>query len=259
LTVIFFSCTSKTKDSKNVNPNSETVIDTTLKIDNSSSIDRAEIIETKNQIGKNGLLTNLQGKWINTSLFDSTLVSKQLNPWLYDFYGDLILIINESDSASISGNMDGGIGIINLIDSISFSFPDRVDNPIFIYSIQKDLIFQNINSKNPIIYRRVEEKDRIEIIGNEEAFNKYFIDKFFSDYFSKKEKSKIVDIWNGFETYWPFDFDALALGKNRKAEYYAWKFDGDTLLLFETSHEYDADSGFPSYKIEKLKKKITKK
>ncbi len=211
-------------------------------------------------VGENGLITAFKGDWINTSLFDSTLQKRQLNPWLNDFYGDLRLLINDSDSVTIEGNMDGGKGIIKVIDSISFSFPDRIDTPTFTYNPDKDLIILKSGSYKPIVFRRIDKKDNLKIIANEKFFNQYFIDQFFTGYFSDNEKVRIVEIWNGFETYTPFDFDALGIkGKSDKVEYYAWKFIGDTLELYETSFKYDDDSGFAIFKIEKLKKRLTKK
>lgn len=263
LTLIFWSCSSQVQEKKNTKSITKSIKDTISTIDNLTntastfSFDTTSINKIQNVVGKSGLLTNLQGNWINTSLFDSTLISKQLSPWLKDFYGDLLLVINGSDSAAIYGNMDGGEFTMEVIDSISFSISSMIT---FTYSIENDLIYQVDYNHDSIIFRRVRTEDNLELIANEKAFNKYFINKFFSDYFSENEKTKIVEIWAGFETYRSFDFDAVAIkDENRQVRYYAWKIISDTLLLYETSYEYDDNSGFPNYKIEELKQKLVKK
>lgn len=266
LILIFCCCSSCVKEKKNSESVTESISETTSTIDNLTNtsttllFDTASTSKTQNIFGKSGLLTNLQGSWVNTSLFDSTSIKKQLSPWLNDFYGDLLLVINGSDSAAIYGNMDGGESIMEVIDSITFAIPDRYDYPTFTYSLENDLIFQIDKYNDSIIFRRVRKNDNLEIIANEKTFNQFFINKFFSDYFSDNEKVKIVEIWDGFETYRPFDFDAVAIkDENKIVSYYAWEILRDTLYLYETSYEYDDNSGFPDYKIEDLKQKIVKK
>jgi hypothetical protein len=251
MVIFFISCSTHSQDNKSVNSNA----DSQILIDSKS--------ESQIHLGRlnNDLIEKLQGEWINTELFDSTLTKKQLHPWLDHFYGDILLIIDLSDSVTINGNMDGGTGNIKIIDSVSFSFPDRVDEPIFTFSLHKDLIFERIGSNKPIIYRRINKTDRLDIIADENAFNQFFIDKFFtSDYFTDSERSKIVNIWDGFETYTPFNFDAVGFkGENDTTIYYAWKFVGDVLELYNTSFKYDDDSGFANFKIGKLNRRINKK
>ncbi len=257
LIIYLSSCNSKINENETVESGNQTNDVIKPKIDTVSNIDNTtakipEVLKTGN-----GLVSNFQGTWINTSLFDSTSINKKLSPWLNEFYGDLLLIINENGTVEISGNMDGGSPKIELIDSLNFYIPNRVDNPTFTYSPQRDLIFENFTSDDQIIFRRVNENDNLDIIADEDAFNRYFIDNFFGDYFSESEKAKIVSIWDGFETYTPFEFDALVIkNDNGEVESYAWEFVGDTLLLFETSFEYDKDSGFANYKVEKLKQKL---
>lgn len=253
LTMVLFliSCSTHSQDNKSVdsNANSQILIDS--KSESQMDFERLN----------NSLIEKLKGEWINTELFDSTLTKKKLHPWLDHYYGDILLIIDLSDSVTISGNVDGGTGKIIIIDSVSFSFPDRIDEPIFKYSIQKDLIYERIGSNKQIIYRRVNNTDRLDIIADENAFNQFFIDKFFTlDYFTESERSKIVNIWDGFETYTPFNFDAVGFkGENDTTIYYAWKFVGDVLELYNTSFKYDDDSGFANFKIGKLNRRINKK
>lgn len=249
--LFFISCSNYAQHNKPANSNA----DSQILIDSisDSQIDLEEI--------NNSLSEKLKGKWINTELFDSTLTKKKLQPWLHHFYRDLLLIIDQNDSVTIIGNMDGSKEKIKIIDSVSFSFVNIFDEPVFTYSIDKDLIYEKTNSNTQITFRRVNDTDRLDIIADEDAFNQFFIDKFFTpDYFTESEKSKIVNIWNGFVTHTPFNFDAVRFkSENDTMIYYAWKFVDDVLELYDTSFKYDDESGFAKFKIEKLNRRIYKK
>jgi hypothetical protein len=208
---------------------------------------------------RNGLSEKLNGQWINTTLLDSTLIKKELYPWIGQFYDNLYLEITDADTIIIKGNMDGGNTNIKIIDRNSFTFLEHVNHPVFSYSPQTDLIIEKIgNTEN--IFRRVKSEDDIDIVGNEETFNTFFIGQFFTDdYFKQKTKPEIVDIWNGFLTYTPFTFDAVAIkNKQGKEEWYAWKFKGDTLELYNTTYVEDKEFGFLIYKIGTLKDRYIK-
>ena len=232
------------------------------RVQKNDKVNHTEIDETGFNglsVGNNGLVSAFKGDWINSSLFDSTMQKRKLAPWLYQFYGNLHLLVGDSDSVLIQGNMDGGKSVIKLIDSISFSIPDRVDIPVFTYSPEKDLIFQKSDYRT-IVYRRVKDYDNLSIIMNQEIFDRFFIIKFFADYFTDNEIDNIITIWDGFETHTPFDFDTIGIkADNDSIRYYAWKFNEDTLELYNTSFKYDDDSGFAMFEIEDLWKILSKK
>jgi hypothetical protein len=228
---------------------------------NPSQFDNPELDSPKNRRLANGLVMEMRGEWINTSLFDSTITQKKLNKWIWDFYGDLHLVIDESDSITIEGNMDGGDCRINLIDSTSFSLPCRIDTPHYKYSFNRNLIYSVIGSNDTIVFRKVNKDDKLDIIANEEYFNKFFIDKLFTnEYFKEQKKPDFIELWDGFETFTPFTFDAVAIKFNEDSIYYlSWQFKNDTLELYNTSYKYDEDSGFRIYKIEDLNSVYIKK
>ncbi|NOU62010.1 hypothetical protein [Marinifilum caeruleilacunae] len=216
-------------------------------------------VKKKSTLMTNGLDNRLSGEWINTTLVDSTVVKKQLNPYIFQFYGDLRLSISTSDHVNLYGNMDGAESLLERIDSKTFSIPDRFDNPKFEYQEERDLIIQNPESKFPIIYRRIKKSDPLHIIQSEEKFSKYFIHLFFKD-FKLDENEEITDLWIGFDTYFPFDFDAIGIKKKSgEVQYYAWKIENHTLYLYETKTSYDEESGFSNYHMGKLSRTIKKR
>lgn len=218
---------------------------TTNKVDNMNQSNDSKL--------KNGLLKAMSGKWINKALFDSTLKKRQISPWFRDFVGDLVLIIENTDSVNDYGNSDGGINKIVVIDSISFLVPDRIDKPIYKYDPKIDLIAYQVSSNHKIVFRRVKNDDQLDIIANQEKFDKYFINKFFG---STNLKDQIVSISDGFESSAPYDFDAFSLkDSNDKETFYAWKIVADTLKIYFTSSTYNKHE-YLDYKIEKLKETI---
>jgi hypothetical protein len=242
LILFIFSCASKKHDAIS-----------------SDTIEKSNSIEDT-LLMRNGLLEKLNGQWINTTLFDSTLIRRELAPWIDQFYGDLYLEITDADTIIIKGNMDGGNTNIKIIDKYSFSFLERVDHPVFNYSPQTDLVTEKTTGGKIIIFRRVKKEEDADIVGNVESFNTFFIGQFFTDdYFKQKAKPEIADIWSGFLTYTPFTFDAVAIkNKQGKEEWYAWKFKGDTLELYNTTSTEDNESGFSIYKIGALKERYIK-
>lgn len=197
----------------------------------------------------NGLSLALKGEWINTALFDSTLLQKKLQPWLGQFYGDLYLKIDSSDIIVANGNMDGGETTLEAIDSLSFTIANRVDHPLFVYLKKENMIQLTKPYYPPMLFRKVKPTDNLEIIGNEEAFNEYFIKRLFlDDYFDHSNPFNITAIWNGFLTYQPFDFDALVIeDQDGKSEIYGWEIKDGVLKLYATSYTVDEESGFAIY------------
>jgi hypothetical protein len=194
------------------------------------------------------LSEKLYGDWINTSLFDSTLAKHRLYPWVKEFYGDLHLTINKGDSLNIRGNMDGGDVRINVKDEYHFSTKGRVDNPTFEYLPDRDLL--HIKTKNnSMLFRRIGKADAKQIIGDEHRFNQFFINKYFTaDYFIGADRPKFTTIWCGFETFTPFNFDAVGINNGKgDIEYFGWEFSGDTLTLYSTTYDVDDESGFRIY------------
>lgn len=199
------------------------------------------------------MIGDFYGQWINTSLFDSTIEQKKLYPWIDQFYGDLTLTVKESNTVFIGGNMDGGEGKLELIDSLTFTIPGRNDKPTFKYLPGKDLIQQVNQSGEIIAFRRVSSKDSLSIIGNESEFNEYFIDTLFKDYEIDSTIPNVLGLWTGFATHRPFDFDAIAyMDQNDSVIYLGWTFIGDTLNFYHTSFEYEEDSGFRVFNKEAL-------
>lgn len=242
--MFLLSCTNQ----RNENQRSTT---DTVQLESQAAVNQQRIVIPK----------KLYGKWIATTIFDSTLTNRKLDPSLRDMYGEALLIIDAPDSLQLEGTMDGGRILIDVLDSLTFRFKyDETGKNYLRYYPSKDVLIRvNKSDKYSTIYRRVKETDHLEILANEKLFDKFFINKFFSDYFTSDELAKIVYLNNGFLTYSPFDFDAIGI-KDETGEivYYAWTFVGDELELFETSHTFDKDSGFAIYKIEKLFKKIKK-
>ena len=248
ITILFcLSCSQERKEEKAV----------TQKETGNKSLEEAN---AKTANPKEGISEKLYGEWINTSLFDSTLAQRKLYPWLNEFYGDLYLTINRSDSLNIGGNMDGGDVKVNFTDEFHFSTTDRIDNPTFAYLPDRDLIL--LKTKNySVLFRRIRKSDARQIIGNEEKFNRYFIDKFFvDDYFKGIKKPMFTTVWNGFETFTPFDFDAVGIENEKgEIEYFGWEFRGDTLKLYSTSFKEDDESGFLLYNKGSLTRKYVRK
>jgi hypothetical protein len=211
---------------------------------------------------KNGLYFKLKGEWINTSLFDSTLKYKKLHTWFRQFYGNLLLFVSENNKITTRGNMDNIVDMdFKTHDSLSFSFPELLDDRVYKYLPERDLIQFENKYLGKILFRRIQKTDNIEIIRNRQKFNDFFIRKFFTDdFFENTKKPQIDYIWNGFETTKPFDFDAFGTKKNEKGEmdYFGWKIKGDTLEIFNTSRTF-TDDGFAVYKIKNLKKRYIKK
>ena len=154
------------------------------------------------------------GKWINSALFDSTLKYKSLEPWLGDFYRNVLLTIDERDTINLRGNMDNLPNLpIKVIDSLTIIFdrPRIPDSLIYRYLPNKDLIeFKDQFSR--VLFRRVLESDKQEIIGSRKKFNSFFIEHFFTDdFFIGSKKPEFTYIWNGFETHTPYYFDAVRI------------------------------------------------
>jgi hypothetical protein len=236
ITIFCFSCSQKKSEEQ-----------ATVQQEKKEELKKTSIEKANGELtaSKIVLSKELYGEWINTSLFDSTLVQRKLHPWLNEFYGDLHLTINQADSLSIRGNMDGGDLKIELKDPFHFTTTERADDPSFEYQPNRNLILLKTN-KGSMLFRRMRKTDAKQIIGNEEKFNQYFINNLFTnEYFTGAEKPAFTTIWNGFETFTPFDFDAVGI-KNGKGdlEYFGWEFKGDTLKLYSTSFSEDEESGF---------------
>lgn len=183
--------------------------------------------------------------------FRLNISPKKLNPWLNTFYGDLHLKINQSDSAFVGGNMDWGTLKIQITSPFKFLTPGRTDNPSFEYLEDKDMILlktNDVHSKDnySVIFRRLRKGDAKQVIANEEEFNEYFINKFFTeDYFTGVKKPNIVTIRNGFETFTPMNFDAIEIKNEKgKKDVYGWEINNDTLKLYSISFKTDEESGF---------------
>ncbi|KAA9338854.1 hypothetical protein [Adhaeribacter soli] len=220
----------------------------------------------------------LQGEWINTALLDSTLTQKKLEPWLSSFYGEMYLKINQKDSIDIEGNMDGGIIKIEIKNPFSFKIPNYTEEPTFTYLENQDLIQQKV-AYHKFLFRRKRATEDISFMADEEKFNNFFLKKLFEgnyleltnsginkisindkSFIGDPKKTKIERLWSGFETFTPFDFDAIQLKEigKKEPEYFGWEFSGDTLKLYSTSHKFDEESGFAKYERGKLYRTLIK-
>lgn len=211
---------------------------------------------------KNGLIEPLKGNWVNTILLDSTLLNRKVQPYINSFCCNLLLSIEQDKSVNLQGLIDNGELLIQKKDSISFTLVDDNGSDFgeFKYLVNQDLIVQIDNSKPLFYYKRVQNTIPINIIQDEIKFKNFFVNQLFTNYFSEKEKERIVYIYAGFETFNPFDFDAIGLKDDRDTTiFYAWNFKGDQLELFYTSFVFDDESGFIIYKKEKLFKRISKR
>lgn len=193
------------------------------------------------------LAKDMIGKWVNTTLFDSTLQQQRIAPWINQFYGHLLIEIRDNQSVQIEGNMDGSDSPIKIIDSNSFTITGRTDKLKVEFDRDRKMLTLTTNHQS-YLFRPIKNTDKIEIIGDEQAFNNFFKSKLFSNY-----SLDIEYLWTGFETYQPFDFDALGVKTDSsKLEMYAWEMIGDTLMLYQTTKSTDQESGFTFYKRGKL-------
>ncbi len=193
------------------------------------------------------LTTKFNGQWVNTSLFDSTSIKQKLSPWINEFYGTSILKINSADSVELLGTMDGGaINEIIIIDDLSFTTSEISFEPKFEYIPTSDLI--KMTTKNnflTVVFRRVKQTDKLEIIQDERQFESYFKALFFEKYTKTDKNLRIDKLWIGFETHTPFKFDAIGVkDKNGDYKYYGWELTAKTLRLYKTTRNTDKDSGF---------------
>jgi hypothetical protein len=233
--------------------------------------EQSQIETISTDSGVNNKLTldsKLKGEWINTALFDSTLAQKKLAPWLSSFYGEILLKINESDSVDIEGNMDSGKAKISIENPTKFKLSELSTEPTFTYLEKQDLLLRT-SPYDTFLFRRKLSSDIITFMDDEEKFNDFFLKKLFegnyleitkSDttkltiknktFFGEPKKTKIERLWSGFETFTPFDFDAIQLKEigKKEPEYFGWEFSGDTLKLYSTTHKFDEESGFAEYK-----------
>ncbi len=243
--LLVVSCNSKTLDQSVANSNN--VINNENKVFN---------------LMKNGLIEPLKGNWVNTILLDSTLLNRKIQPYTNFFCCNLLLSIEQNKSLNLQGLNDNGELIIQKQDSISFKLVDDngADFGEFKYIVDQDLIVQFSNSKPLFYYKRAQNSIPVTIIQDEMNFKNFFVNQLFTNYFSEKEKEQIVYIYAGFETFFPFDFDAIGIKDERDSTiFYAWNFKGDQLELYYTSFIYDDESGFEIYKKEKLYKRISKR
>lgn len=243
--LLMVSCTSKTHNQSDASSNN--IINNEKKVFN---------------LMKNGLIEPLKGNWVNTILLDSTLLNRKIQPYTNSFCCNLLLTIEHTKSVNLQGLIDNGELIIQKKDSISFTLVDDNGSDFgeFKYLVDRDLIVQMDHSKPLFYYKRTQNTIPITIIQDEMKFKNFFVNQLFTDYFSEKEKEQIVYIYSGFETFNPFDFDAIGFRDDRDSTiFYAWIFKGDQLELFNTTFSYDDDSGFAIYKKGKLFKKISKR
>jgi hypothetical protein len=185
------------------------------------------------------------GQWINTSLFDSTLLQKKLSPWISEFYGTAVLQIDSKDSILIYGCMDGSKIKLNVLGEYGFTTEDVTYLPKFEYLENSDLIkMTTLNNLWTVIFRRVKSSDRLDIIEDEKKFEAYFINQFFHKFLIKDKTLKIDELWIGFLTHTPFDFDAIGVKTKKDTEYFGWELNKNTLRLYKTKRKVEADSGF---------------
>ena len=198
------------------------------------------------------------GQWVNTSLFDSTTIKRQLSPWINEFYGTAILEFTK-DTVLLLGCMDGGpIEKMKVLSSTSFTTDEISFQPKFDYIEKLDLIKMTTNDNFlTVTFRRVKPGDRLEIITDEKKFENYFKSLFFDKFLKADRNLKVDKLWIGFETHTPFEFDAFGIrNKNGDIQYFGWEQSGNTLRIFQTTKNTDKDSGFYYWTKGKLDREI---
>jgi hypothetical protein len=205
------------------------------------------------------LSDKMVGRWVNTSLFDSTKIKRKLSPWIDEFYSTVVLQISR-DSIVLYGCMDGGpIKKIKLINNLSFTTPEINFEPKFEYIEKTDLI--KMTTKNnflTVVFRRVGLTDRLDIVADERKFEDYFKSLFFDNYIKADKNLKVDKLWIGFKTHTPFEFDAFGVRTKNDddIQYFGWEQTDKTLRIFETIRHTDNDSGFYFWTKGKLHREI---
>jgi hypothetical protein len=212
------------------------------------------------QTSKN-LTAKFNGRWVNTSLFDSTRIKKKLSPWISEFYGTAVLEISR-DSIALFGCMDGGqIEKPKVIGATKFTTSEMSFEPTFEYLESSDLVKMTTKDKFlTITFRRVKTSDRLDIITDEKKFENYFRSLFFDKYLVADKNLRVDKLWIGFETHTPFEFDAFGVKTNsRDIQYFGWELTDNSLKIYKTTRTTDNDSGFYYWTKGQLEREITSK
>jgi hypothetical protein len=195
---------------------------------------------------KKVLTDKFYGQWINTSLFDSTKIKKQLSPWMNELYGTAVLEISR-DRFNLFGCMDGGpMEKVSIIDPLHFTTAEISLEPKFEYFEKSDLIKMTTKGNFlSVTFRRVKTSDKVDIVTNESKFESYFKSLFFDSYLKVDKGLKVDKLWIGFETHIQFEFDAFGV-RTTKGDiiYYGWEQTDNTLRIYKTTRNTDSDSGF---------------
>ena len=182
-------------------------------------------------------------------------MNNKIQPWKNIFYGNLYLVINDSDTAYWNGNMDGGPFNLVVHSPTKFDLVQEWGKASFDYSPKNDLLLAG-SSKT---FKRVNDSHLIDIILDESQLQKHIIDKLFMDYLPDTLFSKVKYISLGIETFTPFEFDAIGLKLTEGGlDYYGWEILNDTLKLYNTSSTEDLNSGFSYFHLEELDTVFTK-
>jgi hypothetical protein len=131
------------------------------------------------QLLENGLMSNLKGDWITTILPDSILQSREILKWKNIFYGDLMISINENDTAIIGGNMDKAPLKYEVVDEKTFVLPEWHNTKV-IYSPEQDLIYLG-GPATGRVYKRSPSDDFLKVISNEKLLMEYVIKILFKE------------------------------------------------------------------------------
>jgi hypothetical protein len=194
----------------------------------------------------NGLMSNLEGDWLNTIFTDSIIQTKEIYKWHGYLMGALMISIKENDTLIRRGERYIDYFKYEVINDRTLVLPDN-DNFEVVYSPEKDLVYFG----NSSIYKKPTFKNVVQFTSNEELLMDYLKNLLFKqEYLPDNFASKIKYVGLYLETYHRFTFDAIGIeNQNGEIQYYGWKFFGDTLNLYKTSSIYDGDSEFTFYEI----------
>lgn len=86
------------------------------------------------------LIDKFNRQWVNTSLFDSTKIKRNLSPWINEFYGMAILKITRDTLVHFSCMDEGQIENISITDETHFTTSEISFKPKFEHIKNSDLI-----------------------------------------------------------------------------------------------------------------------